>query len=82
MRVMTLKEAHAFVTAKPPEGLGMTIKFRAFESRAEPDAEGRRRLPFFREPGGGKKARLLVTDEALRKFYADLADEALRNVAA
>jgi hypothetical protein len=82
MRLMTIKEAHAFVTAEPPKGLGMKIKLRTFEARAEPRADGKRRLPFFKEPGGGKNARLLVTDEALREFYQRLSDEALRDVAA
>lgn len=82
MRVMTIKEAHEFVQAPPPDGLGMSIKFRAFERRAEPDANGKRQLPFFKEPGGGKNSPLLTTDDALRKHYARLVDEAMRNLAA
>lgn len=80
MRVMTLKEALAFLTMPAPEGLGMKISYHALRKMTEPDVDGRRGLPFFKEPGTGRTAKLLTTDEALREHYRRLAEAALEQI--
>ena len=77
---MNIKEALRFLNAPAPEGLGMQVTYAWLAKMAEPDCEGRRRLPFFKAPGGGKTARLLTTDEALRNHYRRLADMALQAI--
>ena len=80
MRVMNLREALAFLNASPPDGLGMKVTYAWVAKMAEPDPAGRRRLPFFKAPGGGKTARLLTTDEALRDHFRRLAEMALQSI--
>jgi hypothetical protein len=77
---MTLREAVIFLNAPPPEGLGMSASHAWVRWMAEPDAAGKRRLPFFKPPGGGKTTKLLTTDEALREHFRRMADEALAGI--
>jgi hypothetical protein len=70
----------AFLNAPAPDGLGMNATHAWVRWMAEPDAEGKRRLPFFKPPGGGKTTKLLTTDEALREHFRRLAEAALAGI--
>jgi hypothetical protein len=80
MRVMTIREAVIFLNAPAPDGLGMKTTHAWVRWMAEPTADGRRRLPFFKAPGGGKTTKLLTTDEALREHFKRLADAAIAGI--
>lgn len=67
MRVMTIKQALAFMRKE----LGMDVSLEWLQKMAEPDADGRRRLPFFKEKPG-KTAPLKITDDALVRHYQRL----------
>lgn len=76
MRVMTVKQAVQFFNAPPPEGLGMKVTHAWVRKMAEPDAEGKRRLPFF-QLTEGRNAKLMVTDESLIEHFRTRANAAL-----
>ena len=68
MRVLNIRQAADFLR----EDLGMHhVTLAWVRKQAEPDAHGRRRLPFGKH-GTGRTSRLVTTDDALRAFYADL----------
>ena len=48
--------------------MGVAISARQLRRAAEPDAHGRRRLPFFRDPIDG---RLKIDRDTLRRLYFD-----------
>lgn len=48
--------------------MGIALTARQIKRAAEPDARGRRRLPFFRDPIDG---RLKIERETLRRLYID-----------
>lgn len=75
MRVMTIKEAVHFFNAPPPDGLGMKVTHAWVRKHAEPDADGRRALPFF-QMNKGKTSKLMTTDEALVDHFRKLAEAA------
>ena len=56
--------------------MGVTINARQLKRAAEPDAEGRRKLPFFRDPIDG---RLKIERDTLKKIYLDRQIEAERS---
>jgi hypothetical protein len=76
VRVLTLKQAAQFLR----EELGMDVSHAWVRKMAEPDGQGRRRLPFFKQ-GDGKTTPLITTDEALRAYYRERAEAALRQAA-
>ena len=56
--------------------MGVAVNARQLKRAAEPDAEGRRKLPFFRDPIDG---RLKIERDTLRKIYLDRQVEAERS---
>jgi len=68
MRVLNVRQAAEYLR----EELGMRhVTLAWVRKQAEPDAYGRRRLPFAKH-GTGRTSRLVTTDEALQAFYAEL----------
>lgn len=68
MRVLNIRQATEYLR----DELGMRHVTTAWvRKQAEPDAQGRRRLPFAKH-GGGRTSRLFTTDDALRRFYSEL----------
>jgi hypothetical protein len=76
MRVLTIRQAVSFLR----DDLGMDVSHAWVRKMAEPDSEGRRRLPFFKQ-GDGRTSPLITTDEALRAYYRERAEDALRRSA-
>ena len=76
MRVLTIKQAVDFLR----RDLGMEVSHAWVRKMAEPDGMGRRRLPFFKQ-GDGRTSPLITTDEALRAYYRERAEAALRRSA-
>jgi hypothetical protein len=68
MRVLTIRQAVSFLR----DNLGMDVSHAWVRKMAEPDAKGRRRLPFFKQ-GDGRTSPLITTDEALRAYYRERA---------
>jgi hypothetical protein len=79
MRVLRIRDVVEFLNAPAPAGLGMSVTLAWVRKMAEPDARGRRCLPFFKARGG-KTSRLVTTDEALRAHFRHLATSALREI--
>ena len=60
-----------------PEKLGISFSQRQMKRAAEPDAQGRRKLPFFIDPIDGK---LKIKRGALVRIYNQLQREAENNL--
>ena len=56
--------------------MGVAVNARQLKRAAEPDADGRRKLPFFRDPIDG---RLKIERDTLKKIYLDRQVEAERS---
>lgn len=76
MRVMTTKQATEYLNAPPPNGLGMSVSHAWVRKQSEPDADGKRALPFFKM-NDGRTSRLMITDEALMTHFRRLQDEVI-----
>lgn len=67
-----LEEAREFLAS-----IGVELNERQMKRTAEPDAYGKRRLPFFRDPANGK---LRVAKDALLEAYDRMDSQARNNV--
>ena len=54
--------------------LGIVLNERQMRRAVEPDAQGRRKLPFFRDP---ITKRLVIAEDALKQVYASAQTQAV-----
>jgi len=74
VKILTTEQAATFL-----QGMGLDVTRSWVEKMAEPDAGGRRKLPFFKLTDG-KTAKLYTTDEALEDLFRQHAGKALEGV--